>query len=526
MTAAAPPAPQTPPDAALPDAAAPADAAGAADPAAALGALELDAPDATALAEALRPDRLRALSEQSWNWVQNELLTPDAALQIGLVALAIVTAIAISGPLISLADHLFRPVASRRFTPHARRIFESMARPVLMILLFLIAQTALAALEQPSYFLRFAVSLTLAWIVIRLATHVIREPFWARTVAVIVFTVAALNIFGLLAPTGAVLDSIGFSLGETRLSLLTLLRGMVLAVVLFWVAAALSGVARKRVDRLPSLTPSVRLLLSKTLQLLLMAIAFLLAISSFGINLTALAVFSGAVGLGIGFGLQKIFSNLVSGVILLLDRSIKPGDVIQVDETYGYVKTLGLRYSSIVTRDNHEHLIPNEEFIINKVVNWSFSDRAVRLKKKVGISYTSDVRLAQELMLEAAGAVERVLSHPKPVCQLNDFGDNSVVLEIRFWISDPQNGVNNVTSDVLFAIWDSFHERGVEFPFPQRDIHLRASDPLLVRLASDEEWKAAKTPAAPHEADADAATRPGGPDADDSDSDGIEAPDD
>src|SRR5690606_4109701 len=259
-------------------------------------------------------------------------------------------------------------------------------------------------------------------------------------------------------------------------------RGLLIAFVLFWLAVTVSRLARKRIDRLPGLTPSARLLLSKTLQLVLVVVATLLALSSFGINFTALAVFSGALGLAVGFGLQRIFSNLVAGVILLLDRSIKPGDVIEVSnvqgkpDTYGYVKTLGLRYSSVVTRDNHEYLIPNEEFILNKVANWSFSDRAVRLKKKVRVAYDTDLRLAQKLMLEAAASVERVLPHPKPVCLLREFGDFGVEMEIRFWISDPQNGVNNVTSDVLFAIWERFSEHGVRIPLPQRDLHIKSSD--------------------------------------------------
>lgn len=455
-------------------------------------------PDLTpeTLAEALEPERLRYVGERVWAWLRAEPLTADAGVQYAIVIAIIVVAVALSRPIGMLADRLFRPISAHRFAPRFRHIFDSMALPFLILVLFLIAEAALQALGQPAYMLGIGVNLALAWIVIRLATHVIQEPFWARTLAILVFIFAALNIFDLLIPTRNFLDSIGFSVGDTRISAFTILRGVVLAVVLFWVAVALSSVARTRIDRLPGLTPSARLLLSKTLYLVLIVIASLMALSSFGINLTALAVFSGALGLAVGFGLQRIFSNLVAGVILLLDRSIKPGDVIEVGQTYGYVKTLGLRYSSVVTRDNHEYLIPNEEFILNRVVNWSASDQAVRLKKTVRVDYSSDVRLAQRLMLDAAASVDRVLPHPKPVCLVNAFGEDAVVLEIRFWISDPQNGVNNVTSDVLFAVWDRFQEHGVKFPFPQRDIHLRASDPLLVRLAGKEEWEAARAASA------------------------------
>jgi small-conductance mechanosensitive channel len=460
----------------------------------AVGAIE---PEPLSLAEAVEPEYLRSLAMRGWSWVRSELLTPDAALQILLVVLVIAASLAASRPLRALTDWLFRPIADRRFTPRVRQVADSMIQPVLILVLLLAAQAAVAAFGQPGYALRIAVSLAVAWIVIRLATHAIQEPFWARTVAVIVFAVAALSIFGLLIPTRDFLDSLAFPMGGARISALTLLRGAVLAVLLFWIAIALSSAARTRIDHLPGLTPSARLLLSKTLQLVLIVVAFMLALSSFGINFTALAVFSGALGLAVGFGLQRIFSNLVAGVILLLDRSIKPGDVIEVGQTYGYVKTLGLRYSSVVTRDNHEYLVPNEEFILNRVVNWSAADRAIRLKKTVRVDYSSDIRLAQRLMLEAAASADRVLPHPKPVCLVNQFGDDAVIMEIRFWISDPQNGVNNVTSDVLFAVWDRFAEHGVKFPFPQRDVHLRSAGPLLVRLADREEWEAAQAPAAP-----------------------------
>jgi small-conductance mechanosensitive channel len=204
------------------------------------------------------------------------------------------------------------------------------------------------------------------------------------------------------------------------------------------------------------------------------------------IDLSALAIFGGAIGLGIGFGLQKIFSNLVSGVILLLDRSIKPGDVITVDETYGRVSTLGMRFASVKTRDGHEHLIPNEELITSRVINWSYSDTAVRVRRPVGIAYGSDVRLAQKLIEEAVPKVPRVVAIPKTVCQLHGFGDNSIDLEVRFWIRDPQNGVNNVTSEVLLAIWDTFTENGIQFPFPQRDIHIVGSETVKVRMVTED----------------------------------------
>jgi small-conductance mechanosensitive channel len=206
-----------------------------------------------------------------------------------------------------------------------------------------------------------------------------------------------------------------------------------------------------------------------------LTVAVLVALSSLGINLSAFAFIGGAIGVGVGFGLQKVVSNLVSGVILLLDRSIKPGDVVAIGDTFGRIQSLGARYVSVATRDRTEYLIPNEDLITNQVVNWSFSDKLLRLKIEVGVSYGSDVHEVMGLMVAAAAATVRVLESPEPICQLHHFGDNGIEMMLRFWIRDPENGVANVSSAVRVAIWDSFKKHGVEIPFPQRDVHMKTA---------------------------------------------------
>jgi small-conductance mechanosensitive channel len=191
-------------------------------------------------------------------------------------------------------------------------------------------------------------------------------------------------------------------------------------------------------------------------------------------------VFGGALGVGVGFGLQKVTSNFVSGVILLLDRSVRPGDVISVGQTYGWVGSLGARYVSVVTRDGTEYLIPNEDVITHQVVNWSHSSDQVRLRLQVAVSYDADVRQARALCLEAAAETPRVLAQPAPVCVLLGFAASAIELELRIWISDPRNGVGNVKSDVLLLIWDKFRANGIQFPYPQRDLHLKT--PMEVTL--------------------------------------------
>jgi small-conductance mechanosensitive channel len=215
----------------------------------------------------------------------------------------------------------------------------------------------------------------------------------------------------------------------------------------------------------------------------LLTLAVVFALGSIGIDLTAFAVFSGAIGVGVGFGLQKVVSNLVSGVILLMDRSIKPGDVIEIDGTYGSVTTLNARYVSVLTRDGKEYLIPNEDLITQRVTNWSYSSALIRLHVKLGISYQSNPHKAIELVLEATREVKRVLKKPEPTCLLVAFGDSSVDLELRFWIEDPVNGTTNVRSEVMLNVWDLFQENGIEIPFPQRELTLRNPEALARALA-------------------------------------------
>jgi small-conductance mechanosensitive channel len=422
-----------------------------------------------------------------WTWIQAEALSTGFAIQLAAIITAIVLGFATKRQCTAIIARIFRFEAIERFQSQAVRFITPIAGPASSWILLSVLLFGLQQSGTDTYLVRTAANLVGAWAAIRLLSAFIAEPFWARTAAATAWTIAALNILGWLDPAASFLDGLGFDIGEDgRLSVLTVLRTAIVLALFYWVASTLSRLLSTRIEKLPSLNPSARILITKAAQVVLMATAGMMALSANGIDLSALAIFGGAVGLGIGFGLQKIFSNLVSGVLLLLDRSIKPGDVITVDETYGRVSTLGMRFASVITRDGHEHLIPNEEFITTKVVNWSYSDSAVRIKRSVGVSYGSDVRLAQKLIVEAAESVPRVLKTPKTRCHLRNFGDNSLDLEVRFWIRDPQDGVNNVTSEVLLAIWDSFREHGIEFPFPQRDVHLVGNDPINVRLAPED----------------------------------------
>jgi small-conductance mechanosensitive channel len=359
---------------------------------------------------------------------------------------------------------------------------QSLALPLVWMILQWVTVAVAAAADWPNRLLIVATSLLAAWVVISLTSRIVRDPLLARTVALIAWAIAALNILGLLDSTLAVLDRVAVTASGLRISALTLIEGALTLAILLWLSAAIARIVEHRLANSPNLTPSFQVLAAKLTKIVLITFAFVIALGTVGIDLTAFAVFGGAIGVGIGFGLQKVISNLISGMILLLDKSIKPGDVIAVGDTYGWINSLRARYVSVITRDGREHLIPNEDLITQRVENWSFSDRNVRIRVPFGVAYSSDLRQAMGLAVNAAQASRRVLKEPKPICLLLGFGDSAVDLELRFWIIDPQEGVANVRSEVLLAIWDLFHEHHIEIPFPQRDLHLKSAEPLTVAL--------------------------------------------
>ncbi len=347
-------------------------------------------------------------------------------------------------------------------------------------LLTWIAHGVAARMGLEGELLRIAANLLTAWVVIRLITSLLRQTGWAKLLAAIVWFVAALAILGWLQAFLDLLNAIAFNIGDLRLSLMGFVNGILVLTIFIWLSSLLARLVDSRLVYLEGVSPAARVLIGKVLRIILYLIAVVVALTIVGVNLTALAVFSGALGIGLGFGLQKVVSNLFSGIILLLDRSLKPGDVIETSDAYGWIKHMGARYTTVATRDGKEYLIPNETLITEQVINWSYSDTAVRLKIKVGISYRSDVHKAIELMTEAALTQKRVLTDDQhtPQAHLVDFGDSSVDFELRVWVSDPQQGLVNVASKIRLAIWDLFHQNGIEFPFPQRDLHIVSAEGL------------------------------------------------
>ena len=412
-------------------------------------------------------------------WIASEVITVAALWQAGVILITLFIAKLLTPPCRSCLERLSINVVDDSKLRIVCTTFISVITPTIWVLLLWGAVEVADTTYWPNKLISIVVSAVNAVIIIIFVAKFVNIKAYVKLFAIIISLIAILNIFDLLQPALNLLDGISVQIGEVKLTVLSVSKGLFYLIVLLWLANLFSRIIERKINSLPSLTPSVQVLLTKFIKIFLVVIAGMVAINAVGVDLTAFAVFGGALGVGIGFGLQKIVANFVSGIILLLDKSIKPGDTIGVSGTYGWIQSLGARYVSVVTRDGIEHLIPNEELITTRVENWSFSNLRIRQKIPIGVSYNSDIREAINICSEAALENSRVLDTPSPICLLKGFGDSSVDLEVRFWVVDPQNGLTNVKSEILLDIWDRFNANGIEIPFPQRDIHLKTVIPEI-----------------------------------------------
>ncbi|MEW6415355.1 MAG: mechanosensitive ion channel domain-containing protein [Pseudomonadota bacterium] len=415
--------------------------------------------------------------------VQALLLSPPFWRQAGVVALAAVGAWLVHRTLgHGLAAEAGDDADAYAVRHLARRTLQRILFPLAMLLGVLAGRALLLRMGMPVGALDLAVPLLVSLATIRLLVYFLRKAFrpgpavkaWESLIATSVWLLVALHLLGWLPIVLEALDAMAVEIGSTRISLLATLK-LLLALALLWLLATWLGrVIEQRISQAAFVNPGMQVALVKLSKFTLMVLAFLLALNAVGIDLTALAVFGGALGVGLGFGLQRIASNFISGFIVLFDRSIRPGDVISVDQSFGWVQALHARYVVIKDRDGVERLIPNEMLITNPVINWSYSDRNVRLKIPVAISYDNDPEQAMALLLQAARANERVLAEPAPAARLMAFGDSGIELELRVWLGDPEAGLAAVRSDINRAIWRLFKEAGIVIPYPQRDLHIRS----------------------------------------------------
>ncbi len=416
----------------------------------------------------------------AWEFIRR----PEIYLQFVIIAALFVPALLLSWRVEPLLENQARKIKNM---PGVLRMVASFLRRLewlFFVILLGLAYVATDIIGWPgrNYLIYSAILLAGAWLLIAVVSHVIRSRAIGRIFGIAAWIYVAATILGITDDIAAMLDSAGFSAGEVRFSILSLIQAILLVGVVLWAAFGIGNFLDRRIQQVEEFTPSLRVLIGKILRIALIVVAVLVAMSGLGIDLTALTVLSGAIGVGIGFGLQKVVSNFISGIIILLDQSIKPGDTISLGDTFGWIRELRARFVSVITRDGREFLIPNEDLITREVINWSFSDKFVRLDVPFGVSYSSDPHEVTRLAIEAASAVDRVDGTMRPpVCWMTAFGDSSLDFVLRFWISDPQKGLTNIRGKVLLALWDTFKEHGIGIPFPHREVIMKTPVEVLER---------------------------------------------
>jgi small-conductance mechanosensitive channel len=414
------------------------------------------------------PQRFAAIGAAIYAWLSANVFVPDNAIQLAALVATLGAAVLLARPVTPVLARLRaqRPLAT------LLGIVEPLLLPLFWLALLLLAILIANVAAWPHHVLEIGATLLSAWIAIRLASRLVANPVWSKVIAWTFWGIAALNILNLLEPIIAVLEAAVLPIPGVRISVYLIIKVVIAVALLLLIANHLIGLLETRMRTSRAFSPSTQVLFMKTVKATSIVIATWFGISSLGIDLTAIAVLGGAIGLGAGFGLQRVISNMVSGVVLLLDKSIRPGDVISVSGTYGWVTALGGRYVSVVTRDGVEHLIPNETLITERVENWTHTNSHTRLKIPVRVHYETDVHKAIDICVRAACGIERVLEQPECKCLLVAFGENGLELEVRIWIGDAHNGVQNVKSAVLLKIWEMFREAGIRVPLPQRDVHV------------------------------------------------------
>lgn len=418
-----------------------------------------------------------------FNWLGVSFDKPETFWQIA-VSLFIVILVGIVNYFLSRAIARQLIESGKGLKHISLRAFQRLFAPLNALILFMLAQVIFEHYKLAHKIIDIAIPLAISLAVIRISVYMLRKAFsatpalkaWENIIVIFVWGFFVLHVLELLPGFLASLDGIALKFGDTKLSLLGVIKALLSVSIFVVVALWISNRIERKLSKTKQLASHLQIGIAKTVRVVALIVAFLIALDIIGFDLTTFTVLGGALGVGIGFGLQRIASNFISGFILLFDRSIRPNDVISIGDSFGWVKELHARYVVIQDRDGVETLIPNENLVTTQVINWSYTNKNIRVKVPVQISYNDDPEFAMGLMVEAANETDRILMDPPAVSRLMSFGDHGINLELRLWINDPENGLNNIRSDVNRAIWKKFKQNNITIPFPQRDIHIYEND--------------------------------------------------
>jgi small-conductance mechanosensitive channel len=414
-----------------------------------------------------------------WQEVQADFRTPVFLWQMAIIVVSLILAWAINGIL---------RVYVMKHAPETWKVgiggINRVLFPLSSLLFVYIGQLFLGHWQNTGM-LKLAITLLIAMAVIRLVVYALRYIFvaggWVRAmegaIATTVWLVLALHLSGLLPELLSMLNGVSFMMGKSEVTLLLILKAILIILLTLFGALWVSRMIENRLLGSQHMNMNLRVVLSKVVRIFFILIAVLMALSAVGLDITLLSVFGGALGVGLGFGLQKIASNYASGFIILLDESIHIGDIITVDTHYGVVSELRSRYLVLKKLDNTEVIIPNELLVANVMINHSMTDRKVRVQLAVQVSYQADLDLAMKLMVEAAKTQERVLQDPPPNALLKGFAESGIDLVMNVWITDPEQGTMSLQSEIYMDIWRAFKKHNVSIPYPQREVRILNATP-------------------------------------------------
>jgi len=421
-------------------------------------------------------DDLRDALNRTMQSIGGEITSPWFYLQFGIILVAAGISLALGS---SLRTRFDITSLTMGWPAPLRLLARTVMQRAGTIIFALLAEISRLIMVQTGllyrgYVLSTAVNLATAWLIIRVATSVIRNEFVVRVVSIAAWAVAALSIIGRLDDVTNALDSISITLGALRLTPLLLIKAAVLLSIAMWLVSAAGNFIEARIVRSHDLTPSVQVLLIKLVRVALVVVAIAMVMSAVGIDLSAFALFSGAIGVGLGFGLQKIIANFISGVILLADKSVKPGDLVTIGDSTGKISSMNTRYISVAPGDGRSILIPNEDLVTQRVINWTYTDKSMLVKVTFATNYEADPNRVCELAVDIARNTQNVATFKAPNCLLTEFAETGMKFALTFWVADLDVGMDNVKSAVMQALWTAFKKENIRVPYPVRELRVRS----------------------------------------------------
>lgn len=426
-------------------------------------------------------DKLQAQFDHVMALLLEWVTGPMLYVQAGIIVLAVVLAYTCATLVRRYSTSMMEIPSAGHWLPIRKAVYfiRQLLSPLLVVLALGVAARLGELVVQQSWLIRLAQSLSVIFLIYSIVTRFIKDPFLGMAFKWLLMPVLVLHVFGWLGTVTGYLDSVDIQLGNIRISVFGLLRAAVFGALLFWLGRISSRAGQQVIRRQERIDIGTREILAKLFQVALAALLFILLLQIMGINLTTLAVFGGALGVGLGFGLQAIASNFISGIIILLDRSLKVGDYLQLDDgQFGTIREINMRSTVLETYDGKDIVVPNEQFVTTRFINWTHNNEKQRYSLEFQVAYKTDIPRMLGIIKDVVRSHPQVINEPDtPVEELADaeissFGDSGINILVEFWMEGIDDGVNRVGADLLLMIWQALRDHDIEIPFPQREVKI------------------------------------------------------